>query len=63
MIKVEFNGRTILGKRNLPMTSFAFFVGSDPVYNDPDLGSYINGTLQYYRINAGFNFCIWNPFY
>ena len=40
------------GFRNLPMTSFAFYIGSSAVYRDPDLGSY-SGSIEFYNYLNG----------
>ncbi|MBU2493871.1 MAG: T9SS type A sorting domain-containing protein [Bacteroidetes bacterium] len=46
-------GRTIKGKKNLDYTSFSFFIGSDPLFTDPRLGNYNDGTLQMYNLMKG----------
>lgn len=49
----KFNGKILRGYKNLPMTSFSFFIGSDPLYMDPNLANYTLGTLNYYRLMFG----------
>jgi len=34
----KFKGRFLEGYRNLPMTGYAIYINSDPVYADPELG-------------------------
>ncbi len=48
-----FNNKIRTGYINLPMSVHYFFINSDPVYNDPDLGSYTNGTLQFHNLFEG----------
>ncbi len=48
----KFNGRIIKGKKNLPMTAFAFFVGGSATYGDPPMGD-IEGTLEFYDYMQG----------
>ena len=48
-----FNNEVITGYTNLPMTVHYFFINSDPVYNDPDLGEYTTGTLQFHNLFNG----------
>ena len=55
-------GNIILGMKNLPMTSFSFFIGGAPIYNDPDLGDYIAGTLEYYNLMQGIHGTTGEPF-
>ena len=40
------------GYRNVPLSAFAFYINSDPVYQDPDLGDPA-GTTQMYRYMMG----------
>ena len=47
-----FNNKWRIGYRNLPMTTFAFYINSSSIYSDPDLGVY-NGTLQFYNYMNG----------
>jgi len=47
------NGEGIIGKKNIGMSAFSFFIGGDDVYNDPDLGNYEYGTLAIYNIMQG----------
>ncbi|MBU2493872.1 MAG: hypothetical protein KJ571_14685 [Bacteroidetes bacterium] len=46
------NNNIYFGKKNLELSSFSFFIGSDPVYGDPVLREY-NGTLQIYNLMQG----------
>ncbi|MBU2494445.1 MAG: T9SS type A sorting domain-containing protein [Bacteroidetes bacterium] len=48
-----FKGREVHGKRNLGMSAFFFFINSDPIYTDPRLGEYADGTLQMYNLFEG----------
>ncbi|MFZ1291736.1 MAG: T9SS type A sorting domain-containing protein [Melioribacteraceae bacterium] len=48
-----FNNAVRKGYKNLPMSVHYFFINSDPVYNDPDLGNYVNGTLQFHNLFRG----------
>ena len=48
-----FKGNKIRGMKNLSMTSFSFFIGSDPLYGDPNLGEYLTGSLEYYNLMQG----------
>lgn len=48
-----FNNAILEGYVNLPMTVHYFFINSDPVYNDPDLGEYTTGTLQFHNLFNG----------
>lgn len=36
--QAKFKGKFINGYRNLPMTGYAMYINSDPVYSDPELG-------------------------
>jgi hypothetical protein len=56
------HGERIYGKKNLPMTSFSFFIGGAPIYNDPDLGEYLTGTLEYYNLMMGLHGTTGEPF-
>jgi hypothetical protein len=40
------------GYRNVPLSAFAFYINSDPVYQDPDLGTPA-GAMQMYRYLMG----------
>ncbi len=40
------------GYRNIPMSAFAFYINSDPIYQDPDLGVPI-GSVQMYNYLTG----------
>ncbi len=51
-----FDYRWIKGRKNLPMTSYAFYINSNIIYSDPDLGS-IAGTTQMYNYLQG---KLWN---
>jgi len=46
-------GRRIPGAKNLGMSAFFFFINSDPVYSDPNLGEYAEGTLEMYNLFQG----------
>jgi len=48
-----FNNEKIFGKENLEISSFAFFIGADPVYSDPNLRDYNEGTLEMYNLMQG----------
>lgn len=48
-----FDGKLKEGYRNLPMSSFFFFINSDAVYTDPTLGDYDNGALQMRNLFEG----------
>ncbi len=39
--------------KNLPMSVHYFFINGDPVYNDPNLGDYVEGTLQFHNLFEG----------
>lgn len=43
-----FNGKWIRGYKNLPMTSFIFYLNGSSIYNDPDLGI-VDGAIQFYN--------------
>jgi len=45
----------IIGKKNLPMTAFYFFIGGDLIYTDPAQGLYETGTLLFYNYMRGLN--------
>jgi hypothetical protein len=50
----EFNGRTIYGKKNLPMTSFGYIFKNDPFpFSDPTLGGEYKGTIEMYNLLHG----------
>jgi hypothetical protein len=42
-----------LGYKNLPMTSFNFFINGNPTYTDPPHGNY-EGTIEWYRLLRGY---------
>ncbi|MCX7876021.1 MAG: hypothetical protein N2321_07640 [Melioribacteraceae bacterium] len=48
-----FKGKKVKGKKNLPMTSFYFFINGDAVYTDPTQGNYDRGTLGFYNLFQG----------
>ncbi|MBN1299771.1 MAG: T9SS type A sorting domain-containing protein [Melioribacteraceae bacterium] len=49
-----FNGKKVgPGKINMPMTAHYFFINSDAIYSDPDLGEYETGTLQFFNLFEG----------
>lgn len=48
-----FNNKVKTGYKNLPMSAHYFFINSDPIYADPDLGDYVNGTLQFHNLFRG----------
>ena len=48
-----YKGQVVLGKRNLPMSAFYFFINSDPVYSDPDQADYVGGTLGFWNLFHG----------
>ncbi|MEI7812600.1 MAG: hypothetical protein WCJ01_09260 [Ignavibacteria bacterium] len=48
-----FNGKRIYGKKNLPMSSFYYFINSDAVYHDPDFANYQTGALRFYNLLLG----------
>ena len=41
------------GMKNLSMTAHAFFINVDPVYTDPQLGSYSEGAIRMYNLLQG----------
>lgn len=43
----------ITGYKNLDLSVHSFFVGSDPVFNDPNLGEYSSGALQFHNLFRG----------
>ncbi|MBR9977805.1 MAG: hypothetical protein KFH87_06920, partial [Bacteroidetes bacterium] len=43
-----YNFGTIEGWKNLEVSSFAFYINSDPIYQDPDLGT-AEGAIQMYN--------------
>ena len=51
-----FNNEWRKGYRNLPMTTFSFYINANHLYSDPDLGVY-DGTLQFYNYMKG---KLWN---
>ncbi len=57
-----FNNKVRTGFKNLPMTAHYFFINGDPVFNDPDLGDYTNGTLQFYNLFQGLISTTGQPF-
>ena len=48
-----FKGKYMPGMKNLPMTSFYFFINGDNVYTDPAQGIYETGTLGFYNLFEG----------
>ncbi|MCW8849898.1 MAG: hypothetical protein OQJ81_07960, partial [Melioribacteraceae bacterium] len=48
-----FNNAVKPDFKNLPMSAHYFFINSDPVYADPDLGEYVTGTLQFHNLFRG----------
>ncbi|MCP5064266.1 MAG: T9SS type A sorting domain-containing protein [Ignavibacteriae bacterium] len=48
-----FNNEKRIGYKNLPMTTHYFFINGDAVYADPNLGDYVNGTLQFHNLFRG----------
>ncbi|MCF8260846.1 MAG: T9SS type A sorting domain-containing protein [Melioribacteraceae bacterium] len=48
-----FNNAKVPGMKNLGMSAHFFFINSDPVYTDPSLGDYQEGTLQMYNLFEG----------
>jgi len=48
-----FKGKYAPGMKNLPMTSFYFFINGDNVYTDPAQGIYETGTLGFYNLFEG----------
>ena len=57
-----FNNKFRTGFKNLPMTAHYFFINSDAVFSDPDLGDYANGTLQFYNLFQGLISTTGQPF-
>lgn len=51
--KAFYNGNILQGYKNLNMTSHYLFIGGDFVYNDPDLGEYASGSLQFWNLFRG----------
>ena len=47
-----YNGRRLAGYKNLPLTSFVFFIGASAIYKDPSQGHYI-GTIEVYNYLNG----------
>lgn len=45
--------KRVYGKRNLPMSSFAYFSSGSP-YNDPPFGDYYDGTGRWWKMLRGF---------
>lgn len=52
----KFDGKWRKGYKNLPMTSFAFYINPHSTYRDPMQGNY-QGTLEFYNYLQGL---IWN---
>ena len=48
-----FRGRYVRGFKNLPMTSFYYFINGDPIYQDPNQGNYNTGTLFFWNLLNG----------
>lgn len=57
-----FNNKVRKGFTNLPMSAHYFFINSDPVYADPDLGEYVTGTLQFHNLFRGLISASGSPF-
>jgi hypothetical protein len=57
-----FKGKYVPGKKNMPMTSFYFFINSDAIYTDPTQGNYERGTLGFYNLFQGKISTTGNPF-
>ncbi|MDP1677912.1 MAG: T9SS type A sorting domain-containing protein [Bacteroidota bacterium] len=47
-----FDGKIKQGFKNLPMTSFVFFIGGNATYSDPTQAT-ITGTIMWYRMMKG----------
>jgi len=50
----RYGGDYRLGYKNLPVTSFAFYINSNEIYADPELGTY-NGSIQMYNYLQGYS--------
>ena len=48
-----FNLKIVKGKKNLPMTSFAYF-SAGTVYSDPPFGDYATGTGRWWKMLRGY---------
>lgn len=48
-----FKNQKWAGYKNLPMTSFYFFINPDPTYADPNQGNYNTGTLEWLNLFTG----------
>lgn len=57
-----FDNKVRTGYKNLPMSAHYFFINSDPVYADPDLGEYVTGTLQFHNLFRGLISASGSPF-
>ncbi len=57
-----FKGKYVPGKKNLGMNTFYFFIRGHALYNDPDLGDYEKGTLQFYNLFQGLISTTGDPF-
>ena len=55
--RAYYNGKEFISFRNIPMTSFCFYIGGAGfIYEDPQLGTYI-GSEEFYRYLTGL---LWN---
>jgi len=52
----KFNNKWVKGAKNISLTSFLLYIGSDPLYSDPVLGE-ATGAIETYNNMQGF---IWN---
>ncbi len=57
-----FDLKKVPGKKNLGATSFYYFINSDEVYSDPELGDYNEGTLEMWNLLNGLIGPTGNPF-
>ncbi|MFC2083876.1 T9SS type A sorting domain-containing protein [Bacteroidota bacterium] len=51
----KFNNEWLKGYKNMPMTSYVFYISSDAVYHDPSQGRH-EGAIQFYNQMQGFIF-------
>ncbi|MGD8778230.1 MAG: T9SS type A sorting domain-containing protein [Ignavibacteria bacterium] len=56
-----FKGAVVQDKKNLPMTTYYFFINSDDIYADPSQGEYL-GTIEFYRLLRGYISTTGDPF-
>ena len=47
-----FDGKYVIGKKNLPMTAHYFYINPDAIYRDPTQGQY-QGTQEWYNFMQG----------